>query len=92
MLYNNGRSYESKSGKDTSSLRKEYGLFMFRYELCNIGNIRKMHILLPHLNKVNLDPINSTKSLDEDDLEDNEEELSHCNFRMMIQDIRPKIE
>lgn len=54
ILYDNGENYtQSGTSKPTlDSLRSEHGLFMFRYELCQIGNIRKMKVLLPHLYKV----------------------------------------
>ena len=50
ILYDNGESYDSKQLKvDLSNLRKEHGVFMFSYEMCNIGNIRKMKVLMPQI-------------------------------------------
>jgi len=43
VLYNNGDNMESKNP------RSEYGAFIFRYEMCNVGNIRKMKVMLPNL-------------------------------------------
>ena len=37
-----------------SQVRMEQGCFMYRYEPCNVGNIRKMVILLPSLMPLNL--------------------------------------
>ena len=52
ILYDNGESYESNK-KDALfgdvNLRREYGAFMFRYELCNVGNIRKMKVIMPNI-------------------------------------------
>lgn len=47
-LYDNGESY-TKSGVQFKDLRKEHGCFLYRYEPCNVGNIRKMTILMPAL-------------------------------------------
>jgi hypothetical protein len=44
VLYNNG------DAMDSSNPRCEYGAFIYRYEMCNVGNIRKMKIMLPNLN------------------------------------------
>ena len=52
VLYDNGESYESTKKEmifDNVQLRQEYGAFMFRYELCNVGNIRKMKIIMPNI-------------------------------------------
>ena len=47
ILYDNGENYEKKSSYQVSQLRTEYGAFLYRYEPCNVGNIRKMVVLLP---------------------------------------------
>ena len=48
VLYDNGESWDSKTlAFNNQNLRREYGAFMFRYELCNVGNIRKMRVVLP---------------------------------------------
>jgi hypothetical protein len=39
VLYDSGSSYVNP-GFDSKDLRREYGSFQFRYEPCNIGNIR----------------------------------------------------
>eukprot|EP00356_Strombidium_inclinatum_P001049 CAMPEP_0170511086 /NCGR_PEP_ID=MMETSP0208-20121228/66109_1 /TAXON_ID=197538 /ORGANISM="Strombidium inclinatum, Strain S3" /LENGTH=152 /DNA_ID=CAMNT_0010794591 /DNA_START=2953 /DNA_END=3411 /DNA_ORIENTATION=+ len=50
VLYDNGESYDSKKlNFDLSNLRREMGSFLFRYELCNVGNIRKMRVMLPQI-------------------------------------------
>ena len=36
-----------------SEVRTEHGCFMYRYEPCNVGNIRKMVIVLPMVNPIN---------------------------------------
>lgn len=48
VLYDNGESFESKKLLgDKTNLRRELAVFLFRYELCNVGNIRKMRVILP---------------------------------------------
>jgi hypothetical protein len=66
VLYDNGESYENlKMDFDNSNLRQEYGAFMFRYELCNVGNIRKMRVIMPNIittkieNSINRSSVNS---------------------------------
>lgn len=39
-----------------SLLRQELGTFIYRYEPCNIGSIRKMLVLLPAVHPSNLVP------------------------------------
>lgn len=49
VLYDNGENY-TKTGKvPDSAIRKEYGVYLFKYEPCNIGNIRKMVTIVPGL-------------------------------------------
>ena len=53
VLYDNGEAYGSKNLRfDMANVRREYGAFMFRYEMCNVGNIRKMKVLMPLLDVV----------------------------------------
>jgi hypothetical protein len=37
--------YDSADKKE----RKEHGAFNFKYEMCNVGNIRKLKVILPNL-------------------------------------------
>lgn len=53
-LYDNGENYSKLSTFQMSQVRTELGCFMYRYEPCNVGNIRKMVIILPSLVPVDL--------------------------------------
>jgi len=53
-LYDNGENYSKLNSYSMSQLRSEHGTFLFRYEPCNVGNIRKMLVLLPNVYPVNL--------------------------------------
>ena len=46
-LYDNGENYSKLTSFQMSQLRTEHGYFMYRYEPCNVGNIRKMVIVIP---------------------------------------------
>jgi hypothetical protein len=46
VLYDNGENFD-KRGVQFKNLRREHGAFIYRYEPCNVGNIRKMIILFP---------------------------------------------
>ena len=46
-LYDNGENYSKLTSFQMSQLRTEHGYFMYRYEPCNVGNIRKMVIVFP---------------------------------------------
>ena len=46
MLYDAGENF-SRTATQFKNLRKEHGCFIYRYEPCNVGNIRKMTIVLP---------------------------------------------
>jgi hypothetical protein len=46
VLFDNGESYVNP-GFDKQNLRREMGSFTYRYEPCNIGNIRKMVVIYP---------------------------------------------
>jgi len=51
VLYDNGDAWDSKELEPNhQNLRKEHGAFVYRYEMCNVGNIRKMKIMFPQLN------------------------------------------
>ena len=47
ILYDNGENFSKLSTFKMSQVRTEQGYFMYRYEPCNVGNIRKMVIVLP---------------------------------------------
>ena len=49
VLYDNGENYTKIGKYPNDQIRNEYGVFMFKYEPCNIGNIRKMVTILPQL-------------------------------------------
>lgn len=49
VLYDNGENFSKLSTLQMSKLRTEMGCFMYRYEPVNVGNIRKMNIILPSL-------------------------------------------
>lgn len=49
ILYDNGENYSKLSTFKMSQLRMEHGYFGYRYEPCNVGNIRKMLIVLPRV-------------------------------------------
>lgn len=46
ILYDAGENYDKK-GVQFKDIRKEHGTFVYRYEPCNVGNIRKMIIIYP---------------------------------------------
>ena len=46
VLYDNGQNFQKK-GIDQENFRHEHGSFVYRYEPCNVGNIRKMIIIFP---------------------------------------------
>lgn len=58
VLYDNGEA-PSTTNHD-HFLRAEHGAFIYRYEMCNVGNIRKMKIMLPQLNYNLEQDINTT--------------------------------
>lgn len=55
VLYDAGENYNQK-GVQFKDLRKEHGTFIYRYEPCNVGNIRKMTILYPAITCLRLQP------------------------------------
>lgn len=46
VLHDSGQSFVNP-GFDIRNLRREYGSFQFRYEPCNIGNIRQLTAIFP---------------------------------------------
>ena len=50
VLYDNGENYSKLSTFKMSQVRTEHGYFTYRYEPCNVGNIRKMVIVMPRVN------------------------------------------
>ena len=53
VLYDNGENYNTK-GVQFKDIRKEHGSFIYRYEPCNVGNIRKMIIIFPSITCISL--------------------------------------
>lgn len=53
VLYDNGENF-AKKGVQYKDIRKEHGTFIYRYEPCNVGNIRKMIILFPAITCIRL--------------------------------------
>lgn len=49
ILYNNGENPKKLSNTIGDKVREEHGVYMYRYEPCNVGNIRKMVVILPQL-------------------------------------------
>lgn len=49
VLYDNGENLDKVNEMPLDKIRVEHGAFFFRYEPCNVGNIRKMIIMLPAL-------------------------------------------
>ena len=47
ILYDNGENFTKLQNYAISQLRIEQAVFLYRYEPCNVGNIRKMLALLP---------------------------------------------
>ena len=52
ILYDNGENYSKLPTFKMSQLRTEHGYFTYKYEPCNVGNIRKMVIVLPRIQPV----------------------------------------
>ena len=49
MLYDNGENYTKVSANETHKARNEHAVYLYRYEPCYIGNIRKMVTIIPSL-------------------------------------------
>jgi hypothetical protein len=47
ILYNNGENPKKLQSTFADKVREEHGVYMYRYEPCNVGNIRKMVVILP---------------------------------------------
>jgi len=96
VLYDNGESYDSKRlAFDLSNLRRELGVFLFRYELCNVGNIRKMKVIIPQLlaKKINPDgSIDTVKPRSQSPDKQTENNADEGNYIFINEDYRPKYE
>ena len=62
ILYDNGESYSNQNNVNESHLRIEHGVFLFSYVPCNVGNIRKVTVLLPTVKAI--EDENSTNFLE----------------------------
>jgi hypothetical protein len=51
VLYDNGENFTKVQKYSLAQIRNEHGMFSYRYEPCNVGNIRKMIVLLPVLSQ-----------------------------------------
>ena len=49
VLYDSGENFTKVHEYPLDRIRNEQGVFMYRYEPCNVGNIRKMIVVLPIL-------------------------------------------
>ena len=49
VLYDAGENYTKVHQFPLDKIRNEQGVFIYRYEPCNVGNIRKMIVVLPTL-------------------------------------------
>jgi hypothetical protein len=49
ILYDNGENYSKAATYAADKIRCEHGVFQYRYEPCNVGNIRKMIVVVPIL-------------------------------------------
>lgn len=49
VLYDSGENYTKVHQYPLDKIRNEHGVFIYRYEPCNVGNIRKMIVVLPTL-------------------------------------------
>lgn len=54
VLYDSGENYTKASQFSADKIRNEHGVFQYRYEPCNVGNIRKMIVVLPILTQTSL--------------------------------------
>ena len=54
ILYDNGENFTKISQHSKDKIRTEHGIYSYRYEPCNVGNIRKMIVIVPALTQVNL--------------------------------------
>lgn len=49
VLYDSGENFTKVTQFPLEKIRNEHGVFIYRYEPCNVGNIRKMVVVLPTL-------------------------------------------
>ena len=49
VLYDSGENYTKVSKTETHKARNEHAVYLYRYEPCYIGNIRKMVTIIPAL-------------------------------------------
>ncbi len=49
VLYDNGENYTKVPKTEPHRIRNEHGVYLYRYEPCYIGNIRKMVTIIPAL-------------------------------------------
>lgn len=56
VLYDSGENYTKVQKFPLEKIRNEHGVFIYRYEPCNVGNIRKMVVVLPTLQMMQLSP------------------------------------
>ena len=71
ILYDNGESYQNQKNENQNILRLELGVFLFSYVPCNVGNIRKVTVLLPTVKAI--DDENSTNKLKSTETRSNSE-------------------
>ena len=66
ILYDNGESYTNQKNHNEENLRVEHAAFLFSYVPCNVGNIRKVTVLLPQIRIVDEDnnSVNNKKSIE----------------------------
>jgi hypothetical protein len=56
VLYDNGENYNKVHQYPLDKIRNEHGAYIYRYEPCNVGNIRKMIVVLPTLTMTPIPP------------------------------------
>jgi hypothetical protein len=69
VLYDSGENYTKVQQFPLEKIRNEHGVFIYRYEPCNVGNIRKMVVVLPTLQMMQLPesaPVDNTLPLGQD--------------------------
>jgi len=69
VLYDAGENYTKVHQFPLDKIRNEHGVFIYRYEPCNVGNIRKMIVVLPTLVMSPLPPsinVDNTLALGQD--------------------------
>ena len=82
MLYDSGENYKEKD-IPYRDIRREFGLFMYRYDPSYDGNIRKMCIVLPAVYNLNITSQMKDKNLGTKTKEQNTKEI------FLTQDWRP---